>query len=109
MDAKWDNVLPNTCYCFKSTPTSDDLESPFFLLHGRDLLEGHTGLFDSGDIRYMGDDKGLILFAELHKLWLSHAKSLQENRLLKTDALEHNKHFKLYEFKVGQLVAVKIM
>ena len=55
----------------------------------------------------MGDDKGLTLFAELCKLWLSHAKSLQENRLLKTEALEHNKHFKSHECKVGQLVAVK--
>ena len=51
--------------------------------------------------------KGLILFAKLGKLWLNHAKSLQENRLLKIDALECNKHFKSHEFKVGQLVAVK--
>ena len=55
----------------------------------------------------MGEDKGLILFAKLCKLWLSQAKNLQENRLLKTKALEHNKHFKLHEFKVGLLVAVK--
>ena len=83
------------------------MESPFFLIHGRDPPEGHAGLFGSGDIRYMGNDKGLILFAQVCKLWLTHAKSLQENRLLKTDALECNKHFKLHEFKVGQLVAVK--
>ena len=55
----------------------------------------------------MGNNRGLILFPELHKLWSSHAKSLEENRLLKTDALEHNKHLKLHKFKVGQLVAVK--
>ena len=106
-DARWDKVLPFTCYCFNSTPTADDLESPFFLIHGRDSLEGHTGLLGSGNIRYMSNDKVLILFTKLCKLWLSHAKSLQENRLLKTEALEHNKHFKLHEFKVGQLVAVK--
>ena len=74
---------------------------------GRDPLEGHTELLGSCNIRYMGNDKGLILFAELLKLWWSHANSLQENRLLKTEALEHNIHFKLYKFKVGQLVAVK--
>ena len=34
-DAKWDKVLPFACYCFNSTPTSDDLESPFFLIHSR--------------------------------------------------------------------------
>ena len=55
----------------------------------------------------MDNDKGLILFAELCKLWLSHAKSLQENRLLKTGTLEQNKHFKSHNFKVGQLIAVK--
>ena len=107
LDAKWDKVLPFASYCFNSTPTSDDLESPFFLIHGKGLLEEYTGLLSSGVIRYMGIDKGLILLTKLCKLWLSHAKSLQENRLLKTDALEHNKHFKSHEFKVGQLVAVK--
>ena len=107
MDAKWDKVLPFTSYCFNSTPTSDDLESLFFLIHGRDPLEGHAGLFCSGYTRYMGDEKGLILLAELRKLWSIHAKSLQENRLLKTDTLECNKNFKSDHFKVGQLITVK--
>ena len=122
-DAKWHKVLPFAWYCFNATLTSDDVESPFFLIHGRDLLKGCARLFGSGDgrdllkgcarlfcsgdIRYIGTDKGLILFAKLYKLWLTHAKSLQENRLLKTNALECNKHFKSHEFKVGQLIAVK--
>ena len=70
-------------------------------------MEGCAGLFGSGDTRYMGNEEGLILFAKLRKLWLTHAKSLQENRLLKTDTLECNKNFKSHHFKVGQLVAVK--
>ena len=70
-------------------------------------LGRHARLFGSGDTRYMGNEKGLILFAELRKLWLTHAKSLQENRLLKTNTLEHNKNFKSHHFKVGQLEAVK--
>ena len=92
---------------FNSTPTADDLESPFFLIHGRDPLKGHTRLFGSGNIRYMGHYKGLILFAELCKLWLSHTKSVQENRLLKTEALEQNKNFKSHDIKVGQIITVK--
>ena len=107
LDAEWDKVLPFACYCFNLTPTSDNMESPFFLIHGRDPLEGCTGLFSSGDTRYMGDEKGLILFTDLRKLWLFHAKSLQENKLLKTDMLEYNKNFKSIHFKVGQLIAVK--
>ena len=33
-DAKWDKILPFACYCFISTPTADDLGSPFFLILG---------------------------------------------------------------------------
>ena len=108
LDVKWDKVLPFVYYCFNLTPTSDDLESLFFLIHhGRDPLEGCTGLFCSGDASYMGNGKGLILFSELRKLWSTHAKNLQENRLLKTDTLECNKNFKSHHFKVGQLITVK--
>ena len=88
-------------------PTADDLESPFFLVHGRDPLEGCTGLLGKGSIRYLGDNKGLILFAELFNLWSAHAKALQENRQLKTEKVEKNKHFKAHNFKVSQLIAVK--
>ena len=75
-EAEWDKVLLFACYCFNLTLTSDDLESLFFLIHDRDPLEGCAGPFGSDDIRYVDDDKGLILFAELCKLWVSHAKSL---------------------------------
>ena len=94
-DAKWDKIVPFACYCFNSTPTSDDLESPFFLIHCRDPLEGCIGLIGSSDTRYMGNKKGLIFFAELRKLWHSHAKNLQENMLLKTDTLECNKKIQI--------------
>ena len=62
-------------------------------------LEGCAELFCSGDTRYMGDGKGLILFAELRKLWSTHIKNLQENRLLKIDTLECNKNFKSHHLK----------
>ena len=39
-DAEWDRILPFTCYWFNTTQTADNLESPFFLFHGRDPLEG---------------------------------------------------------------------
>ena len=99
LDAVWDKVLPFACYIFNLTPTSTDLESLFFLIHGRDPLEGCAGLLGSGDTRYMGNEKGLILFAKLRKLWLTHAKNLQENRLLKTNMLECNKTLSLTTLK----------
>ena len=50
-DAKWGKILPCACYCFNLIPTADDLESSFFLIHGRDPLEGYAGLLGSGNIR----------------------------------------------------------
>ena len=82
-DAEWDRILPFACYYFNTTPTANNLDSPLFLIHGRDPLEGHTRLLGPGSIRYFGDDKGPILFAKLCELWSANAKSLQENRLLK--------------------------
>ena len=72
-DAEWDRTLPFTCYCFNTTPTAHNLESQFFLIHGKDPLERHARLLGSGNIRYLGNDKGLNLFTELYKLWLTHA------------------------------------
>ena len=109
-DAEWDEILPFVCYCFNTIPTAGDLESPFFLIHGRDLLEGCTGLLElleKNDIRYLGEDKGLILFAEICKLWSAHAKGLQENRQLRTDQVKKNKNFKAHDFKISQPIVVK--
>ena len=70
-------------------------------------LKATLDYLKKNDIRYLGDDKGLILFAEICKLWLAHAKVLQENRQLKKDRVEKNKHFKAHNFKIGQPIAVK--
>ena len=64
-------------------------------------------MLGKGNIRYLGNDKGLIFFTEIHKLWSAHIKALQESRQLKTDKVKKNKHFKAHNFKVGQLIAVK--
>ena len=37
---KWDDTLPLTTYCYNVTPSVDDLESPYYLVHGHDPLEG---------------------------------------------------------------------
>ena len=37
---------------FSEILSRNDLESPFFLIHNRDLPEGHTGLLGKNDIRY---------------------------------------------------------
>ena len=33
---EWDDALPLTTYCYNAAPSVDDLESSFYLVHGRD-------------------------------------------------------------------------
>ena len=106
-DAEWDEILPFACCCFNTTPTADDLDSPFFLMHGRDLLEGGIELPGKNDIMYLSDDKGFILFTEICKLWSASAKALQENIPLRTDWVEKNKNFKAQDFRISQPIVVK--
>ena len=37
---EWDNALPLATYCYNITPSVDDLESPYYLIHGQDPLQG---------------------------------------------------------------------
>ena len=40
-----DDVLPLSTYCYNITPSVDDLESPFYLVHGRGLLKEDSTIF----------------------------------------------------------------
>ena len=66
-------------YCFNIAPSVDGLESPFYLVHGRDPLEGRLSNFQHY-CRYVGDQAGQLAVQELRKMWKLHAKSLKENR-----------------------------
>ena len=42
---EWDDALPLATYCYNIAPSVDDLESPFYLVHGRDPLEEDSAIF----------------------------------------------------------------
>ena len=50
----WDDLLTLPTYCCNIAPSVDDLESPFYLVHGRDTLEGRLSNLQNC-CRYMGD------------------------------------------------------
>ena len=52
-----DNALPLAIYCFNITPSVNDLECPFYLIHGRDPLEGRLSNLQNY-CRYVGDQPG---------------------------------------------------
>ena len=54
---EWDDALPLATYYYNIVPSADDLESPFYLVHGRDPLEGRLSNFQNY-CRYVGDHPG---------------------------------------------------
>ena len=100
----WDDVLPLATYFYNVAPSVDDLESPFYLLHGRDTLEGRLSSLQNY-CRYLGDQPRQIAVQELRKLWDLHAKLLMENRV--TKPMNDRKVTKASDLKIGQLVFVK--
>ena len=51
---EWDDVLPLANYCYNIAPSMDDLRSPFYLVHGRDPLEGRLSNLQNY-CRYLSD------------------------------------------------------
>ena len=44
---EWDDILPIAAYIYSIAPTVNNLESPFFLVFGRDPLEGRLSHLQS--------------------------------------------------------------
>ena len=78
---EWDDALPLATYCYNITPSVDDLELPFYLHYGRDLLKGRLSNLQNY-CRYMGHQPGWVAVQELRKLWKLLFKLLTENWIL---------------------------
>ena len=101
---KWDDDLPLATYCYNVTPSVDDLESSYYLVHGCDPLEGRLSNIQSY-CRYMGNQPGRLAVQELQKLWKLHARLLAENR--KAEPAANKKVTSVWDLKIGHLVLVK--
>ena len=82
----------------------EDLESPYCLVHGSDLLKGRLSNIQNY-CRYMGDQPRKLAVQELQKLWNLHTKLLAENRMAEPAA--NKKITRASDLKIGQLVLVK--
>ena len=54
---EWDDAFPLATYCYNIALSVDNLESPFYLVHGRNLLEGRLSNLQNY-CRYLGDQPG---------------------------------------------------
>ena len=82
----------------------NDLESPFYLVHGRDSLEGRLSNLQNY-CRNVGDQSGQLVVQELRKIWKLNAKLIKENRTI--DPVGNKRITKAINLKKGQLVFVK--
>ena len=64
---EWDDVLPLATYCYNISPSVDDLELPFYLVHGTDPLEDRFSN-SQNYCRYLSDQSEGVAVQELRKL-----------------------------------------
>ena len=76
---EWDDTQPLAVYCFNVAPSVNDLESAFYLVHGRDPLEGRL-IHHQNYCRYVGEQPSRLAVQELRNMWKTHTKLLQESR-----------------------------
>ena len=88
-------------YCYSITPSVDDLYSLFYLVHGRDPIEGRLSNLQKY-YRYVGDQPGCLVVQELRKMWKLNTKLLEENRRI--DPVENKKITKAPDLNIGQIV-----
>ena len=70
-DLEWDDVIPIATYIYNISPTTDGLESPFYLMFGWDPIEGRLAHIQ-GYYRYVREQPGRQMVQELQKLWKIH-------------------------------------
>ncbi len=103
---EWDMMLPFACYIFNISPSCQGAEPPFYLVHGRDPIEGKMSHFTNFS-RFLGDPTtGELVIKEMRKVWTLHMEKLREIRgvELNQEALDKEG---AHRFKINQPVLLK--
>ena len=85
-------------------PSVNDLESPHYLVHGRDPLEGRLSHFQNY-CRHVGEQPGRLAVQEFRNIWKTHAKLLKE--LGQTEPETDREYNSTQNLQEGQLVLMK--
>ena len=101
---EWNDALPLSTYCYNVAPSVDDSESPYYLVHGHDPLEGRLNNIQNY-CRYMGNQPRKLAVKELWKLWKFHATLLVENRMAEPAA--NKKITSALDIRIDQFVLMK--
>ena len=97
--------MPFAAYIYIVAPIVNDLKSPFFLVFGRDPLEGRLSHVQNYS-RYLRTEPRQLAVDKLKSMWTLHTKLLWDSREAK-DPEEEKKFDKASDVKTGQLVLIK--
>ena len=83
LNEQWDKCLNLITYAFNILPSSDNSNSPYFLVFGKEPLD--TELKELEELHhYSGSNCGLKQLQQLKEVWRAHANNLRNIRLHRT-------------------------
>ena len=105
LDVEWDKCLNLATYAFNISPSSDNCNSPYYLVYGREPIDAELQELEELH-RYTGTNCGLKHLQQLSKIWKTHADELRRIRINR--ARKRDKYAKsLPKYKVGTQVLVR--
>ena len=105
LDVEWDKCLNLATYAFNISPSSDNCNSPYYLVYGREPIDAE--LQELKELhKYAGTNCGLKRLQQLSKIWKTHADELRPIRIHR--ARKRDKYAKLLpKYQVGTQVLVR--
>ena len=105
LNDQWDQCLNLATYAFNISPSSDNSNSPYFLVFGKELLDAELKELEELH-RYTGLNCGLKQLQQLRDIWKAHANNLRSIQLHKVRKC--NKYAReLPKYLVGTKVLVR--
>ena len=105
LNEQWDKCLNLATYAFNISPSSDNSNSPYFLLFGKESLDAE--LKELEELHgYTGSNCGLKKLQQLKDIWKAHADNLRNIRLHKARKCDKSAR-ELPKYSVGTKVLVR--
>ena len=82
LNEQWDKCLNLATYAFNISPSSDNSNSPYFLVFGKEPLDAELKELEEL-CSYTGSNCGLKRLQQLKDIWKAHADNLRNIRLHK--------------------------
>ena len=105
LDVEWDKCLNLATYAFNISPSSDNCNSPYYLVYGREPIDAELQELEELH-KYAGTNCGLKCLQQLSEIWKTHTDELRRIRIHR--ARKRDKYAKsLPKYKVGTPVLVR--